>query len=590
MKKTLFFVAVATLFALSCQKEVDPAQQEKSGNSLAFKASIEQLVDADTKATINGSNQLVWAESDKIGVYFPTWGETHQAFTLSSGAGTTQGTFTRDQSGEYSPTDASVAFFPWQGTGSDKNNVYDGTMYFKLGNDIWGYDNGDMITPLVASISSSAAISFKHVGAAVKLTVNNLVSGTYAVKMTAYNKQISGDFHVNPANAGTDPMVLDAAENTSLNHITLHSWKSSGAFSWIFPVPAPFDDPKLKFEITDDNDIIVWKKSLAAQADKDLARGDILVMPALSISPYQQFTLNTSWSVCGDHNSWGDTKMVSDGTLFIAKSVTFAANQQFKIRTYGDTSWSEPNYGYDQLNGKDGNGTTGKDKWHVNAVAGTENNNIKITTAGTYDIIFNSSSSDYCGYKAHEIRVVQNGFPYPLPKETASITINGTFTDWDGVTSESAGNTTVKVVSDNNKVYIYVKITGAASDIWDNGGDKYVYALFDLDGDPSNDVDQWGNKGDFVLLLYPYAAGPAIVTSSASSATAWICKPNTPYTVSNISLAGAFTEADGSGNRDITYEFSIPRADMPSIPSTDPITITIKGSKISSSPSISRLL
>lgn len=581
MKKSLFFVAVATLFVVSCQKELNPSEQTVSNDTPCFKASIEQLADFETKATINASNQFVWATGDKIGIWFPSWGEKNQAFTLSGGNGTTEGTFTRDQSADYSPTDASAAFFPW----NNENNVGgDGNVYFELKSEYWSYNSGDMLTPLVASITSSNDISFKHAGAAVKLTVNNLVSGTYAVKMSVYNKQISGYFHVNPANAGTDALVLNDSENTSLNSVTLNSWKSTGAFNWIFPVPE-LTKPKLKFEITDDNGILVWKKSLAAQAN-DVKRGEILVMPAVSVTPYSQFTLNTTWGVSGEHNSWGDTKMVSDGTLFIAKSVTFAANQQFKVRK--DGAWTT-SYGYDQLNGVL-SGSNAKDKWHVNAVAGTENNNIKITAAGTYDIIINTSDSDYCGYKAHEIRVVQNGFPYPLPKETASITIDGTFTDWATVSSESAGNTTVKVVSDNSKVSFYVNITGVESTVWGNAN-RYVYALFDLDGNPDNDVEQWGNKGDFIMLLYPYGGSsesPSLITSPDGN---WLCNPSTgSYTISHVSLNGTMSDADGSGNRTVTYEFSIPRTDMPTIPSTEPVTITIKGSPISSNVSISRLL
>lgn len=582
MKKYLFIVAVATLF-FSCNKELEPTAPTTT-DRFTFKASIEQLAEP-TKATINDNNQLVWAEGDKIGIYFDSWNDNkNQAFTLSSGQGTTEGEFTMDNNWAYEPNDATAAFYPWQGSGSDKNNVYEGTMYFKLGSEFWSYDNGDMLTPLVASLSSSNNIAFKHAGAAVKLTINNLVSGTYKVKMSVTGKQITGGFHVNPANAGTDAMSLDEAEITSLNHITLNSWKSSGAFSWIFPVPT-LTKPKLTFEVVDENGVPVWSKTPKTQSS--IGRGDILVMPAISVTPYKQFDANAGWGVCGTHNNWaGDTKMVTDGTLCIAKSIEFAENAEFKVRTVGDWGTAgEHNFGWSNVN---------EDKcFKHDKIIGVENSggNIKIKYAGTYDVIFNSSDSDYCGYGAHEIRVVLSKYPYPLPKETASITIDGAFTDWDGVTAESAGNTTVKVVSDNTKISLYVKITGAASDIWDNGGDKYVYALFDLDGDPSNDVDQWGNKGDFILLLYPYAAGPAIVTSSASSATAWICKPTTsPYTVANISLSGTFTDADGSGNRDITYEFSIPRADMPAIPSTDPITITIKGSKISSNVSISRKL
>ena len=588
MKKLLFAVAIATLFISSCQVEFTTPEEINPGERLSFRASIEDL-SVPTKGTLNASNQLVWAENDKIGIYFPDWGDKNQPFKLNDeDAGKTSGNFTIATEANPSGASATAAFYPWNASGKFpdtdiENNVYNGVVYFKLKDWYDGYTSGKMLTPLVAPITSSTdPISFKHAGAAVELTINNLVSGTYKAKMTVDGKQITGGFHVNPANAGTEALAIDAVEeNTSLDHITLNTWKSSGAFSWIFPVPE-LTTPSLSFEIKDDNGVVAFSAS-SNKSLPSIGRGQIYVLPALSVTAYKQFSANATWGVCGTHNSWsGDTKMVTDGSLCIAKSIEFAANAEFKVRTVGD--WGTAgvhNFGWSNVNSVKSN----------NVVDGGEpDHNIKITTAGTYDVIFNSSGSAYGDYGAHEIRVVSSKYPYPLPKETASITIDGTFTDWDGVTSESAGNTTVKVVSDNTKVSLYVKITGAASDIWDNGGGKYVYALFDLDGDPSNDVDQWGKKGDFVLLLYPYAAGPAIVTSSASSATTWICKPNTPYTVANISLAGTFTEADGSGNRDITYEFSIPRADMPTIPSTDPITITITGSKISSNVSISRKL
>ena len=594
MKKVLYLVAIATLVISACQKakEIEPEPEspadpeetvvpeentnpENNAEPFIFKASIEGL-GADTKGTINASHQMLWAEGDKIGIYFPTWGDKNQAFTLSGGAGTTLGEFTRDDPYAYDPADATAAFYPWQGTGSSKNNVYEDVMYFKLPSEYWSYNDGDMLTPLVASVSSSENIAFKHAGAAVKLTINNLVSGTYKVKMSVTDKQITGDFHINPANAGTDALALDNAENTSLNSITLNSWKSTGAFSWIFPVPA-LTKPKLQFEIKDENGVVVMAKNLKAQTS-DVGRGDILVMPALSITAYKQFDANATWGVCGTHNSWsGDTKMVTDGTLCIAKSIAFAANAEFKIRTVG--TWGDygtNNFGAGTLNAGKSTNTT------------TNGENLKVTAAGSYDVIFNSSASEYCGFGAHEIRVVQSKYPYPLPKETAEITIDGTFTDWDGVTSESAGNTTVKVVSDNTKVYFYVQITGAPSTIW--GGSNYLYVLFDLDGDPSNDADQWGNKGDFIMLIYPYGGSsesPAFITSPNGN---WLCKPSSPYTIANVGLNGAFSDADGSGNRTVTYEFSIPRADMPTIPSTDPVTLTFKGSPISSNPSISRIL
>ena len=504
MKKTLLFVAVATLFFASCEKEITTSDQN-THNAPCFRASIEQLVDSDTKAAINASNQLEWATGDKIGIWFPSWDDNnYQSFTLSGGEGTTEGTFSIDTGWAYNPSDATVAYFPW----SAGTNMYEGNLYFELPSAYWSYDNGDMVTPLVASISNADAISFKHAGAAVKLTVNNLVSGTYAVKMSVYNKQISGYYHVNAANAGTDAMVPNTAENTSLNNVTLNSYKGSGAFSWIFPVPE-LDNPKLKFEITDDNGVLVWKKSLAAQAN-DVSRGDILVMPAVSISPYEQFVSNNTWSVTGDNNGWSDTKMVSDGTLFIAKSVTFAANEQFKIRTYG--AWTTT-YGYDELNKTDG-----KDKWHKNAVAGTENNNIKITTAGTYDIIFNSSATEYCGYAAHEIRVVQNGFPYPaviVSTPPASISIDGDMSDWDSITTGLSNGSNnyreFKAAYDATNIYLYTKRVTVS-------GQRYIYYNFDLDNNSATGTTKESSPGLEAYMALVIYSGDDIVLNPGADA------------------------------------------------------------------------
>lgn len=492
MKQSLFFVAVAALFIISCQKEVTPSKQN-ANNAPCFRASIEQLT-PDTKAYINDNNQLVWYDNgktgdervvDKIGIYFPNWTDNkYQSFTLSGGAGTTQGTFTIDTGWPYEPTDAKVAYFPWR----EGTNMSGDNLYFELPSEYWSYDNGDMVTPLVASISSSADISFKHAGAAVKLTINNLVSGSYKTKMTVYNKQIRGYYHINPTNAGTDAMVPNEAENTSWNNVTLNSWKSSGAFEWIFPVPE-LTTPKLKFEITDENGIPVWSKSLAAQAN-DLNRGDILVMPAISITPYQQFAATSDkWSVCGNPNNWGDTKMITDGKLCIAKSISFAANDQFKVRFEG--AWAI-SYGFDQLN-------SSKSK---NAVAGTENNNIKVTTAGTYDVIFNSSDSECNGYAAHEIRVVQSRFPYPIPAISASIDIDGTFSDWDGISGndkrdEYGKNTsTMKAYSDGTHLFVYLKVVTDADGTHDaENSNSEVQLFFDKNNNSSDGSTDWYREG-----------------------------------------------------------------------------------------------
>lgn len=555
MKKSLFIVAIATLFIASCQKENEPAAQNAENKPLSFKASIEQL-EEPVKGTINASNQLVWAKNDLIGIYFPDWGDKNQPFKLNdSDAGNTVGEFTIATAADPSGATATCAYYPWWDTesgstaypSSSQTNVWEGIVYFKLKSEYWGYSDGKMLTPLVAPITSSSDnISFKHAGAAVKLTVNNLVSGTYHTTMTVAGKQITGGFHVNPANAGTEALALDAAEDASQNHVTLHTWKSNGAFTWIFPVPE-LTKPKLQFEITDNNGVPVWSKNLKAQAN-DLGRGDLLVMPAIDVTPYAKFAQDDActWSFSGNINgsAWQDNvPMVSDGKYWILAGFTFKDGDKFKIRK--DKDWGEAYPDSD---------------WLFNA-----------GNAGAKDIIFNSETK--------EIKVVDHSCPYPTVNISASISIDGSLAEWEAIPGQTNGNNTVKVASDNTNIYIYTKRTNAGrySEIW--GGVGYVYVGFDVDGNSTNGESLNGNGPyDFVGFFNPYDTAYTINLVSIGDSVP------SPYTLANMTIAGA-ADADAA-----EIEICLPRADIPTISTSIPTTITVWGSKDMSKVSISKTL
>lgn len=391
MKKLFYFVAVATFALVSCQNDDDIINEVKS-EPVTFKASIEDLA---TRGDINASNGLVWATGDKIGIYVnDTWNDKNQPFTLSSGAGTTTGEFTWDYTGDFSDK-AAAAFYPWQGTGYGKNNVHDGTMYFNLPKTYYGYTSGQMLTPLIASLSGSTTdIQFKHAGAAVKVTINNLPAGAHSIGMTVDGKQIYGDYRINPANAGTDALVVSGSENVSQNEVWLnYENNSQSEWTFIFPVPE-LTKPKLSFQIYDINDILVWSTNLKAQSS-DIGRADILVMPAKDITPYSQFTndpkkdlkLDDIWAFCGSINgsAWqDDVTMYTDGTNWILSGKTFAVGDEFKIRKNGKWPGEDGGEAYPSSNSN----------WVF-----TEYN------AGTKDIIFNSST--------HEIKVENHVCPYP---------------------------------------------------------------------------------------------------------------------------------------------------------------------------------
>lgn len=399
MKKIFYFAAIAALVLVSCKSDEPKINNpEEKTDTFTLKASIEDLAtkgnaggNSDVaKATINGSYGLVWTSGDKIGVYVneQSWTDKNQPFTLSSGEGTTEGEFTWDY-GSFS-ANATAAFFPWQDAGSSYNNVYNGTMYFKLANWYDDYTTGKMLTPLVASISDAENISFKHAGAAVMLTINNLVSGEYRAKMSVTDKQITGDFHINLANAGSAAITPDEDENTSKNHITLNTWKgNSDAFTWLFPVPA-LTKPKLQFEIKDGNGILVWSANLKAQTS-DLGRADVLVMPAKDVNPYSQFTVSSDWTFCGTINGvngWAsDLPMYTDGNVCILKGINFKSGDEFKIRR--NKSWDIEVY---------------------------PSNNYNVPEAGAKDVFFYPSTGNI------ELKTAR--YAYPSPKVTLYFGIN----------------------------------------------------------------------------------------------------------------------------------------------------------------------
>ena len=391
MKKVFYLVAVATLVFLSCERQgLVPAQDEVR----IFKASIEGFA---TKANMNSSHQLVWAAGDQIGIYYPEWDDKNQLFTLSSGIGSTIGVFSCNNS--HSATgNATVAFFPWQSSGSDNNNVYDGgngpVMYFKLKSSYNDYTSGKMLTPLVASLNGNAdPIGFKHAGAAVKVTINNLPAGANTFIMSS-NQQITGKYQINPTQAGNAAIVLEESEipdNYNKNTIELKIGTndpsaSSRAFTFIFPVPT-LTSPNLGFKIKDVNGVTVWSRTASNQSS--IGRAQVLELPDVDITTYySQFTLS-DWSVIGSMNNdeWHtDYSMYSDGEYCVLKGMTFALNDEFKVRR----RISENVYEW----------IPSGDNWKITS-----------NFVGTKDVILNLSTS--------HIDVVPSRCPYP-PYNTPS--------------------------------------------------------------------------------------------------------------------------------------------------------------------------
>lgn len=561
MKKLFIFAALAAPLFFSCAKEMEKALEQEPENTpvanVAFKASIESL-DSPTKADINASNQLVWAAGDKIGVFVNDdgWGVKNQPFVLVGEGGSTNGGFKWDvePAQDFTNTNATVAFFPWNGTNSSTdNNVYEGTLYFKLPEGYYSYTSGKMLTPLVAQITRTGEdydqIQFAHAGAAVKVTINNLPVGAKSIGLSVDDKQIRGDWHINPANAGTEAMSLDAAENTALNDVWLNfdPIAAERSYTFLFPVPTLPASSKLSFDIYDKNDIKVWSAGARTKGDVALGRAEVLEMPALDITPYKQFnSVSAEWTVIGTVNgtNWNaDIPMVTDGSICIAKGVSFEAGGEFKVRQ--NKSWEAPNVAY-------------------------PSSNYVVADAGLYDVIFDPSKGD-----SEKVKLVASGCPYPSAPVTMGI--DGNFSEWASIpgtvaaTSSGSAIQQVKAYADDDYVYVYVKRTneGRFSQLWDDDsghGAGYYYFYFDLDNDSSTGTYDKNGKWEIGPFLYLFGNTSGTFNTSPSGSANGL-----------TSLSGVVCNGNATSDF-VEVEVAFPRENFPTI-SSQTVRVSVYGNK-----------
>lgn len=95
-------------------------------------------------------------------------------------------------------------------------------------------------------------------------------------------------------------------------------------------------------------------------------------------------TPKSPWAVAGTFNTWGDLSMefTDVDNIFVARNVALIAGDEFKIKAAG--SW-DTSYGK--------NITLEADHYAVVATGGGEGDNVKVATAGSYDIYFELGDS-----------------------------------------------------------------------------------------------------------------------------------------------------------------------------------------------------
>lgn len=195
MKKVFLLIAALAAIAVSCNKsEMD--EIDFTNGSDIISAIIES---SKTKTTIADDKSVKWSEGDMFSIITAT---SRNPFTLSSGAGTTAGTFTGTI-----PTDAVLGVvFPH----NEENTISDNTLNVTLADE---YTMPESDVPMWGTYNNGT-VTFKHLAGVLRFELNDIPADYNTLKITA-DKAIAGEFK---ATIGDNMQLAPADGNTSADN------------------------------------------------------------------------------------------------------------------------------------------------------------------------------------------------------------------------------------------------------------------------------------------------------------------------------------------------------------------------------------
>ena len=300
MMKYYLSISLAVLVVLGCQKVTPEETQIPSTVSEGTHvASLSFGVEQDgSRGVFLDDGTFQWSSGDQIGVYMYSstlqnvagaynvpdqYGPWIAPFDLTSGAGTGTGTFSRELNDALGETYGNVAIYPYTEGSSYAYAQSGGTLTFNLPDKYEGLADLDMVRiPMVALLDMEPGedkthFEFKHVGGAVKVTLQNVPSKAKYFKLWASEGgNLSGTYTIDLQNVGSGVLLGNGSKNTV--ELQLAQGKAAESVDVYFPVPAG----TYKFGIGVYGDGITYLE-MQGSSSNTIERGTILRMPALTI-------------------------------------------------------------------------------------------------------------------------------------------------------------------------------------------------------------------------------------------------------------------------------------------------------------------
>lgn len=194
--KHFFYLAAMLLATLTGCQEIEGT--DITGNA-AVNDEVElvaSMEDAASRTLLSEDNQVMWVKNDKLAIFYGY--DSPSEFTLKKGEGTTQGTFRTPNvsTAGKSIGDAVVAIYPYIAnaklTYNDEEGTYSVKTRFPAEQHYSSNSFGSGAAPMMAISEKGSDLSFKNVGATIKMRVKSQVEGAVITKIVAYTTERDG--------------------------------------------------------------------------------------------------------------------------------------------------------------------------------------------------------------------------------------------------------------------------------------------------------------------------------------------------------------------------------------------------------------
>ena len=219
MKKT-FILAISVFLLAGCARENEfaPRQITDEANRVEYNFTVE----IDTKASISDAGVFSWTAGDKVAVW-DSQNNTFDEFVAQQDGANTTITGTGLSNANYTK-----AYYPSTVATAGENSI------------VWpdSYASAAVAAksfPMMA-VNDNGTLSFKHLGALLKLTIEDLPSNVSSLVFTAANKGVSGTLAVDATDA-EHPFC--AVGNTSSSITVSTDDATSTAEGTVFYLPLP---------------------------------------------------------------------------------------------------------------------------------------------------------------------------------------------------------------------------------------------------------------------------------------------------------------------------------------------------------------